>query len=164
VSGTFCRNGPKGASPKRFLTPFSPFLFRPFSRLIVVGAAIYGIAALAIGENEHIQHVGDAFALVIRCVLFWLLLLLKAAFAPIVATAIVVATIYYLFEFHEFRLIPLLRSTIDWVFGSRSNIFHALYLITSFTVFLGSSVFDTRSDALRMLESTLHRVLGDGTE
>lgn len=110
-------------SPNKFTWPFY------FGVTIIIGSIIYGIIALVQGTSDYINSLYAYINLIMRCIVFAIILIVKTYFGPLVLGYVVSASIYFWFEDGELHLLPVFEQLLDWVFFSVSKPVHVLYTV-----------------------------------
>jgi hypothetical protein len=122
-----------GESPRRFRIALC------LSAIIVAGTIVVSAFMLAEGRLA----VSEFFVWVFKAVVFCAAINAKTLFGPTFVALTTAAEIYFWFEYHEFRAIPVLSNVADWVFECAPDWLGAAYLVAQTLFCLLSAGFDS---------------------
>jgi len=113
-----------------------------FSVVVFVGVFVLGVLSLNDSRKPEFS-MAIFFLNLIKAFVFGVVFLLKVWFGPIAIGIVVCSTVYFFFEYGEFRAIPLLNTILGWIFSNFNEWIKATYMIGTGLYILGSTIYDS---------------------
>lgn len=110
------------------------------------GCILYSGFSIFSDRPESISNIDAGLMLSLKAFVFWLVAIIKSYVSCIIAGFILAFTIYNLFEYNDFEVIPIFDALIKWLFSTTSKTVHWVYVSIWFVYSFGSSVIASFKD------------------